>query len=150
MKCLIKNSRPLLALLLLLQATTVYALPADIHLNLCFGSDGHLEISTDFCAETSLNEQFQLLNPDFSAEDHHDDCLDIVLDCDEEVLFFSTEETLLAKTEIEVSSLPIEAEEPVNYLSYQVNQSPLPNSHLIKRPPSPAHLGVISTTVLLI
>jgi len=148
---LIKNFRTLFALLLLMHATNVYALPAEIHLNFCLGPDGHLRISLDFCAENLLSQQFQPLSPDFSVEDHHGDCLDIVLNCDAgEELFSPTKETLLAKTEITVNSPPLKAEEPIYFLSYQVNQSSLLNSHLIKGIPSKAHLGLISTTVLLI
>ena len=148
---LIKNFRPLLALLLLVQATTVYALPADIHINFCIGTDGHFKISSDFCAEPLLNKQSQTLNSGFFVEDHHGDCLDIVLNCDaEEELFSPTEETLLAKTEIVVNSPPLETKEPIYFLSSHVNQSSLLNSNLIKSPPLPTHLGVVSTTVLLI
>ena len=148
---LIKNFRPLLALLLLVQATTVYALPADIHINFCIGPDGHFKISSDFCAELLLNKQSQTLNPGFFVEDHHGDCLDIVLNCDaEEELFPPSEETLLAKTEIVANSPPLETSEPIYFLSYLVSQSSILNSHLIKSHPFPAHLGLVSTTVLLI
>ena len=151
MRRLIKNFRPLLALLLLLQATTVYALPTDIHLNLCFGSDGHLKISADFCAETLLIQQSQPMSSVLSSEDHHGDCLDVVLNCDsEEEFFFPSEEALLVKTKIIGNCPPLVAEEHIYSSPYQVVQSSILNSYLISRTFSPAHLDFISATVLLI
>jgi hypothetical protein len=151
MKRLIKNFRPLLALLLLLQATTVYALPADMHLNLCFGPDGHLKISTDFCAETLLIQQSQPMNPAFSADDHHGECLDIVLNCNtEEELFSPSEKTLLTKTEITGICPPTIAEDGICFSPYQIVQPSILKSCIINRAPSSAYLGLISTTVLLI
>ncbi|KPK25706.1 MAG: hypothetical protein AMJ61_11190 [Desulfobacterales bacterium SG8_35_2] len=151
MRCLIKKIRPLLALLLLLQATAVYALPADIHLNLCFGPDGHIKISTDFCAETLLIQESLPMSPDFSGDDHHGDCLDIILNCNtEEELFSPSEKTLLAKTEITVVSPPAVAEEGICFFPCQIVQSSILNTCLINRAPSSTHLGFISTTVLLI
>ena len=150
MRRLIKKIRPLLALLLLLQATNVYALPEDIHLNLCLGTDGHLEISYDFCAETLLFQQPKSLGSVFTSEDHHGDCLDIVANCDSEELFSFSEKTLLAKTEIIENSPPLVVEENICFSPYQVVQSSILNSYLISRASFPAHLGFISTTVLLI
>ena len=151
MRRLIKKFRPLIALLLLLQATTVYALPEDIHLNLCFGTDGHLEISSDFCAETLLIQQSQSLSSAYSSEDHHGDCLDILANCDsEEELFSPSEKVLLAKTEIIVNSSPLVGEESIYFSPHQVVQSAILNSYLISRASLPAPLSFISTTVLLI
>ena len=148
---LIKKFRPLFALLLLLQATTVYALPADIHLNLCFGPDGHLEISTDFCADNQLTEQSPPLIAAFSSEDHHGDCLDIISNCDsEEELFSPSEKALLTKTEIIENNPPLVGAKNIYSSSYQVIQTSILNSCLKSRTSSPAHLGFISTTVLLI
>lgn len=151
MRRVIKNFRPLLALLLLLQATAVYALPADIHLNLCFGPDGHIKISTDFCAETFLVQESLSMSPAFSGDDHHGECLDIVLNCDtEEELFSPSEKTILTKTEITAISPPAVTGEGICFFSYQIVQSSIRNTCLINKAPSSAHLGFISTTVLLI
>ena len=150
MRRLIKKIRPLLGLLLLLQATAVFALPADIHFNLCLGSGGHLELSTDFCANTLLIEQSQPLNTVFSSEDHHGDCLDVIANCDsEEELFSPSEEALISKTEILENCPPLAAVESIFLSPYQVVQSSL-LFPLISKTSSPAHLDFINMTVLLI
>jgi len=151
MRRLIKKFRPLLALLLLIQATSVYALPEDLHLNLCFGPDGHLKLSSDFCPESLLIEQLQPLNSSLSDDDHHGDCLDIVLNCDsEEELFSPSELTLLARTEIIGNCPPLEAEGQSYVYPSQIVQPSILNPGLINRASHPAHLGFISSTVLLI
>jgi hypothetical protein len=72
--------RPLIIILLALQVSTIYALPADAHLNLCIGYDGHFEISADSCA--IVPDHFsRTLDPVLADEDHHGDCLDLTLGC---------------------------------------------------------------------
>jgi len=151
MRRLIKKYRPLLGLLLLLQATTVYALPADIHLNLCLGSDGHLEISTDFCTDTQLFEQSQPLSSTLSNDDHHGDCLDIIVNCDlEEELFSTSEEALLSITKVIGNCLPLPAVEHIYFSPNQLYNSATLFSGLISRASPPAHIEFINMTVLLI
>jgi len=72
--------RPLIAILLVLQVSAVYALPAGVHLNLCIGNDGNIDLSPDVCASSPTQPQRQ---PDtiLYGEDHHDDCLDVAIGC---------------------------------------------------------------------
>ena len=70
-----KLVRSILAILLIFQVGAAYALPADFHLNLCVGYDGHFDISPDECS--TVDQEADLAN----EENHHDDCLDVSLGC---------------------------------------------------------------------
>lgn len=73
-------SRLLLVLLLLVQVSAAYAMPAGAHLNLCIGFDGHIELSPDGCASTTKPVS-RLPEIQANEDDHHDDCLDVAIGC---------------------------------------------------------------------
>ena len=72
--------RPLLTILLVMQVSLAFALPAGIHLNLCIGFNGHVEIGPDDCAG-SLEQQRRAPEPVFDFDDHHDECVDVAIGC---------------------------------------------------------------------
>ena len=73
-------TRIFLAVLLILQMSAASALPAGLHLNLCFGSDGHIDIAPDDCSSHPVLSH-QWANVDLNDDDHHDDCLDVAFGC---------------------------------------------------------------------
>jgi hypothetical protein len=74
-----KIFRPLVVILLILQVSTAYALPAGVHINLCFGFDGHFDISSDLCAATSLPLPLPQACTVLFNQDHHDECQNVVI-----------------------------------------------------------------------
>lgn len=71
---------PLIALLLILQMSTAFASPPGAHLELCFGTNGHFDVSPDFC-DTHFNPPQQQRDAAVSDPLHHGDCLDLVIGC---------------------------------------------------------------------
>jgi hypothetical protein len=72
--------RSLIVILLVLQVSAAYALPAGAHLKLCIGFNGHFDISLDECtAEPGRPPQPPGTVP--HDEDRHDECLDIAVGC---------------------------------------------------------------------
>ena len=74
-------ARQLIAILLIFQVSAAYALPAGVHLNLCLGFDGHVDISQEYCVSDSIQAPQQLDRVLLYAEDHHADCLDVAMGC---------------------------------------------------------------------
>jgi hypothetical protein len=69
----------LLTLLLILQMGTAFALPPGSHLELCFGPDGHFDISPDTCRNHLILPQQQAVSQ--SSGIHHGDCIDLAIGC---------------------------------------------------------------------
>lgn len=65
-------------LLLVLMMSVFFALPPGVHLQLCVGSDGHVDVAPDACLDQAAAAHHC---PDtlLSGPDHHGDCLDIAL-----------------------------------------------------------------------
>lgn len=151
MRRLINIFRPLIAILLVLQVSAAYALPAGVHLNLCIGNDGQIDLSPDVCASSPTQPQ---RHPDtiLCGEDHHDDCLDLAIGC------VSSEETCppitkanssKAKTKRNVSA-PAAANYALSFF-HRISQSSIRISpHLNGGAFPSSHLVSLSTIVLLI
>lgn len=73
--------RQLIVILLIFQVSAAYALPTGVHLNLCLGFDGHVDLSQEYCDSDSSLAPQQLDLVLLSAEDHHGDCLDVEIGC---------------------------------------------------------------------
>jgi len=140
---------PLIALLLILLMSTAFASPPGSHLELCFGFDGHLDVSPDFC-NTHFNSQKQQ-DASLTAGLHHVDCLDLAIGCG------SYNQTgppggnaRICKTKVQQeSSLP--AEFPAGAFSRNLPQAQFqPSFHLNHQDPFPSHLASLRTIVLLI
>lgn len=71
----------LIAVLLVFQGSIAYALPESIHLNVCFSSDGRINLTPDLC-HTDPSKQ-QIGRPDLfiSLNESHVDCLDLEIGC---------------------------------------------------------------------
>ncbi|MDR9501592.1 MAG: hypothetical protein RI601_07330 [Desulfurivibrionaceae bacterium] len=67
-------------LLIVLMMSVFFALPPGVHLELCVGSDGHVDVAPDACRDQAAAGHHC---PDtrLSGPDHHGDCLDIALAC---------------------------------------------------------------------
>lgn len=67
-------------LLLVLLMSVFFALPPGVHLELCVGSDGHVDVAPDACRDQAAATDH---SPDtlLTGPDHHGDCLDIALAC---------------------------------------------------------------------
>ncbi len=81
MKPLLNILRPLITVLLVFQVSVVYALPEGIHLNLCFGPDGQVEISPDLCTDELPGQKIDTAELLISSDNSHDDCLEFELGC---------------------------------------------------------------------
>ncbi|MDA3786131.1 MAG: hypothetical protein PF568_04495 [Deltaproteobacteria bacterium] len=67
-------------LLLVLMMSVFFALPPGVHLELCVGSDGHVDVAPDACRDQAAAGHHC---PDTRLSDssHHGDCFDIALAC---------------------------------------------------------------------
>ena len=146
-----KTLKLLLALVLLIQVSTVYALPAGVHLNLCIGTDGHFDFSTDLCAETFLFQQDQPLSSILISDGHHGDCLDVEVNhAPEDKLFSSPEDIRLAKTNI-INNVPPSVLIKKLYSPSDKTTLPLPSfSNLNSNSLVSSQLSSLQTVVLLI
>ena len=81
MKQLLNILRPLITVLLVFQVSVAYALPEGIHLNLCFGPDGQVEISPDLCTYDLPGQQIDTAELFISSDNSHNDCLEFELGC---------------------------------------------------------------------
>ncbi|MEW6428897.1 MAG: hypothetical protein AB1568_12780 [Thermodesulfobacteriota bacterium] len=71
--------KTLLTVLLLLQMAAINAVPPGVHLNLCFGTDGHFDLSREICTGSAATP---CSRPESSLiTEHHDDCLDLAAGC---------------------------------------------------------------------
>ena len=144
--------RPLLTILLILQVSAAHALPAGIHLNLCFGSDGHFDISPDLCTVSPLTPPFPQSDTGIFSEAPHGDCLDVEIGC------VSSDEqhppiakVCPAKTKAQRNNSPLATKNHTLSFSHQTFQSSIRTpSHLNDGPVPPSHLISLRTIVLLI
>ena len=78
-----RNKKFIVATMILL--AVFYILPGGIHLSLCFGEDGHFDISAEVC--NSHHKSSIEIDSRYTAEEHHGNCRDIQLSCDNKVSF---------------------------------------------------------------
>lgn len=71
----------MLAILLILQASAAYALPTEVHFNLCIGLDGHVEISQNDCLGDPSHTAQQVDVVSLYVDGHHSDCFDVSIGC---------------------------------------------------------------------
>ena len=70
-----------------------YLLPAGIHIKVCFGDDGHFDISTEICPS---NQKLPLTTDSHSKpEKHHENCTDYNASCNDN-LFCRAETYILS------------------------------------------------------
>jgi len=73
------KKKPYLIVLIILM-TAFYMQPLGVHIELCFGEDGHFDFMPVPC---NVNEQLPFEDhADDDSEDHHGNCTDIKLFCD--------------------------------------------------------------------
>lgn len=153
MKRLIGIFRPLVAILLIFQVSAVYALPSSLeHINLCFGSDGHFDISTDLCADNSLALPLSPWDTAVFSNEDHIECLDIEIGHNSsDVLLPPITKISQSKAKTKsISSSPV-TENFILSSSHLASQFSISNFSLMNSgslPPS--HLVSIRTTVLLV
>lgn len=75
----IKTSHILSVMVLILLMSTTTALPSGVHLEFCFGSDGHFDLQTDDCLPDNMAGQIR--DEAFADHAHHEDCLDVAVGC---------------------------------------------------------------------
>lgn len=142
---------PLIAILLILQVSAAYALPAGVHLNLCIGFDGHIDISIDGCAGNPSQPPRQ---PDtiLYGEDHHDNCLDVAIGCvSSDELRPLVAEVCSSKAKPKRNDSPPTTENYTLSFSHRISQSSIRTSHYLNsRAFPPPHLVSLRTIVLLI
>ena len=113
MKRLLNTFRPLITVLLVFQVSVAYALPEGIHLNLCFGPDGKVEISPDLCTDDLPGQQIDTAKLFISADNSHGDCLEFELGCIAAGEFRPTSSTKssvkikFGKSSVKAADLPI-------------------------------------------
>ena len=59
---------------------TFFSIPSDIHFQLCFGDDGHFDLKSNICNIEQKHSQ-QKNYEKLSNQNHHKDCLDVVVGC---------------------------------------------------------------------
>lgn len=143
--------RPLVTILLILQVSTAYALPAGLHLNLCFGSDGHFDISPDLCDENPPTSQLPQSGTVILSETPHGDCLDIEIGCASlaEPAPPITERCQ-AKVKIKKSTTPATANTTLSLPRQIAQSSPRKYSALPGGTLPPSHLISLRSILLLI
>ena len=80
MKSRPSSFRRKIAIILVWQFSLVAGLPAGVHLKLCFAVDGHIDITSATCSKSLVTIPHTATNL-FHHQDHHDDCVDLELDC---------------------------------------------------------------------
>jgi hypothetical protein len=135
----------MIAILLILQVSAAYALPAEVHLNLCIGLDGHVDISQNDCIGASSHPAQRLDDVLLSADDHHDDCLDLTIGCATADYFrTSTTENSFSKTTKTFR----------NYSSHPADKNvfyaPRRIPHFLTRTAPPSDITFLRTVVFLI
>jgi len=58
----------------------IYTVPSGLHLEICFGFDGHIDATPDACVIDPTGHPQQHAG-DAHEHNHHEDCLDIVIGC---------------------------------------------------------------------
>lgn len=142
---------PLIAILLILQVSAAYALPAGVHLNLCIGFDGHIDILIGGCAGNPSQSPRQ---PDtiLYGEDHHDECLDVAIGCaSSDALRHSIAEGCSYKSKTKRNDSPPTSENYTFSFFHRISQSSIRTSHYLNSGAfPPPHLVSLRTIVLLI
>ncbi|MFP3982783.1 MAG: hypothetical protein ACLFV2_03735 [Desulfurivibrionaceae bacterium] len=145
----IKTSHTLAVMLLILLMSATTALPAGVHLEFCFGSDGHFDLKTETCLPTMAGGQVR--DEAIADHAHHEDCLDVAVGCtSSEHLFRSTATISALKDKINNPPLWIRKYYPTEFL-YKPVQASIRTTHLNNGGVSPQpHLVSLHTIVLLI
>lgn len=65
-------------MLLIALMSAIFMFPPGVHLELCFGGDGHFDMAMDACLSDAVPQQHAAVE---RVRHHHDDCLDIVIGC---------------------------------------------------------------------
>lgn len=141
---------PLIAILLILQVSAACALPAEVHLNLCIGFDGHIDISIDGCAGNPNQPPRQ---PDMIlyGENHHDECLDVAIGCaSSNELCPLVAEVCSSKAKPQRNNSPPTSENYPLSFSHRISKSSIRTAHLNTGAFPPPHLVSLRTIVLLI
>ena len=135
----------MLTILLILQASAAYALPTEVHFNLCIGLDGHVDISQNDCISDPGHTAQRVDVVFLYADDHHSDCLDVSIGCvSSDYLRPSTIQnsfSKITKTTSNYSSQP--AERYVFSAPHQIH-------YFSTRNASPSYLTFLRTIVFLI
>ena len=143
--------RILITLLLIFQVGAAYALPEGLHLNLCFGNDGHIEITPDVCGEDNLCQPLPRIEYLTTENTPHDGCIEFELGCISagELRPSSSAATSLLNKILE-GKTHISGDVPPNtILAPFINAQKNLNSFEMASKPS-QHLFSIRSTVLLI
>lgn len=75
----LRKTFPAVSVLLVLLMSTVLVLPSGLDLALCFGSDGHVDLSLSRCPDGATSGMpAGGRQPDIA---HHDDCLHVAVAC---------------------------------------------------------------------
>lgn len=94
-----QTSHLLTGMLLIVLMGVTFALPSGMHLQFCFGDDGHFDVGLNSCPDAPLPVRH---DSTLSLQTHHDsDCLDFTVVCDSsEKLVRQSEKFSQLKTKI--------------------------------------------------
>lgn len=144
---------PTIAIILALLMSFGYAIPQGLHLEFCFGTDGHFDIALDSCTpqdsrETSHETSFRSTTT--SLNTHHGTCLDISSHSPDEIIYTGS---AIQIPETPIKYLPTGMPFlPIYSPSFMVSRES--HDRLSRRPYNPlipfSYLHFIRTTVLLI
>ena len=146
----LKSFTTLTGVMLVLMMSVTLALPSGVHLELCFGDDGHFDLAPDSCLDKSfLPSPQQIIDP--SGQEHHIDCLDIAVACNSFIQFIRSADNDGAFKTINQKAPPSAAG------SFSVSFFPrFDQPKLLASLPAyhqsilPSHLTVLRTVILLI
>ena len=144
--------RPLITLLLIMQLSTISLLPVGGFVSLCFGSDGHFDISQKLCAENSQPHEFPEPSKISSSDDHHVDCMDVPIGCNDapDEMLPSLAGDYSTKTKVKNIGPPSVVHDRHFSFARLTHSSIRTPPHLNGETLPPAHLVSLHTTLLLI
>lgn len=146
-----KKSKLITGALLILLMSATFALPSGMHLQFCFGDDGHFDIALNSCPDVP-KPQPQQHEMALAVQNHHDGgCLDVTFVCDfSEKLVRHAEKIGLLKTKIKNISLPASGLVASGLFANPTLSGPRASSFLAPQTSPSFHLASLRTIVLLI
>ena len=70
----------LISMMIVLLMSVFFFFPSGVHLEICFGFDGHIGVAPDACTTTPAG-QLQQQVENVNTHHHHGKCLDIIIGC---------------------------------------------------------------------
>ena len=93
-----KNRQALIEIVIIFSISIFFSLPPGVHLELCFGFDGHVDATPGSCIADRAGQLRQQVGST-DEHHHHGNCLDIVIGCTSwDILAHTTEKGNSFKT----------------------------------------------------